>query len=675
MIIKQPNQTVKTSGKMRTSGFNMKASAKGFRIISTTLYSDPILAIVRELICNAWDAHVDAMNFEQDIEIHLPNELEPWFAVKDFGIGMSDDTIFGVYTTVFDSTKDQSNDVIGAMGLGSKTPFSYNDGQSFTVTSVHNGLKAVYSAYLEKGEPAITCMVEPHETDEPNGVEVKVPVVTSDFSKFRYAADNVAPFFSAPAVTSNVQLSDREFVQLDGYFMEPRGSGVYAMMGNVCYPIQSNKINGYSQLTAVTNRAIYLNFDIGELDIQASRESLHYDDETIHVIETRIADLRETMIKDAQEWLDDQEFPSIREAYCGVSKNYTQTVRTQLDYNGINLRDWAVEQSNGDNITISGSFVKYKHQHGDMKRLTRFRQLHDVFTVEKDYRNNPMVIIQDDLKTGGVAITRNWAAKNGQCWYYHRDKHTTLGPMSLIRRMEDHEYKILKTSELTEYKPTPVSRGTYGGNRTPTVKVWRLTQDDYSSTNIDLEQLKTGNIHYVSLFYDFIESTDFSECRFAGEGEARSSLRWIMKQKGIDEVFVVRRQYLKRVQKNPNSKNLLTYKFTEKQLEKKFNWTGIAMDTDLDKYQTRQLRLAWKKPSIQKRFKVSSSAAGERKLVEKLSSAFPVLKDIKSRRSTEAIDKLLEIQRDPKNELLFGLVDSATPDSMVAKLIKVMGKS
>ena len=63
--------------------FTIKATGKAFRILSDGLYSDKILAVVRELSCNAYDAHVAAGMFVP-FEVHLPHALEPWFSVKDF---------------------------------------------------------------------------------------------------------------------------------------------------------------------------------------------------------------------------------------------------------------------------------------------------------------------------------------------------------------------------------------------------------------------------------------------------------------------------------------------------------------------------------------------------------------------------------------------------------------
>jgi len=125
--------------------FNIKNSAKAFSILSSGLYANKIRAIVRELSCNAYDSHVQAGKSDIPFEIHLPNVLEPWFSVKDQGTGLSVQEVQNIYSTYFESTKTGSNDFIGALGLGSKSPFSYTD--NFSVTAVKNGIAGLFFLY------------------------------------------------------------------------------------------------------------------------------------------------------------------------------------------------------------------------------------------------------------------------------------------------------------------------------------------------------------------------------------------------------------------------------------------------------------------------------------------------------------------------------------------------
>jgi len=196
----------RTVGRLGTSEervFNIAGTAKAFKILSDGLYSDKIGAVIRELSCNAKDAHVDAGKGDVPFEIHLPNSLEPWFAVTDFGIGLCHDDIMHLYSTYFESTKTDSNEVTGCLGLGSKSPFAYVD--AFTVEARWNGKMTLYSCfYNEQGIPSITVMAEPFDTDEVNGLTIKMPVKEQDMREFgRKAEASLRRFDPAPIVTGN----------------------------------------------------------------------------------------------------------------------------------------------------------------------------------------------------------------------------------------------------------------------------------------------------------------------------------------------------------------------------------------------------------------------------------------------------------------------------------------
>jgi hypothetical protein len=76
-------RNIEQSGNFAESQFTIKASRKAFKILSDSLYSDKIKAIIRELSCNAYDAHVDAKNLDTPFDIHLPSVLEPIFYIRD----------------------------------------------------------------------------------------------------------------------------------------------------------------------------------------------------------------------------------------------------------------------------------------------------------------------------------------------------------------------------------------------------------------------------------------------------------------------------------------------------------------------------------------------------------------------------------------------------------------
>lgn len=279
--------------------FKIKNSAKAFKILSDGLYSNKIRAIIRELSCNAVDSHFAAGKSDIPFELHLPTIYEPWFSVRDFGTGLDGNQVVNIYTTYFESTKTDSNDFIGALGLGSKSPFSYTE--NFTVTAIKNGMRRIYSAFIN--EMGIPCVVEmdSSETDEDNGVEVKFSVTDRyDYDSFRHEADMVLKWFKLkPVITgykfSITNLNFKEENIIPGVHLSDDYGSSVAVMGNICYPL--NKISEpqkyFGKLADLLNCALIMHFPIGSLDFSASREELSYIPLTINSIKNKLQELND----------------------------------------------------------------------------------------------------------------------------------------------------------------------------------------------------------------------------------------------------------------------------------------------------------------------------------------------------------------------------------------------
>lgn len=277
-----------------TTRFNIDTiNGKAFKIMSSTLYQNKQGSIVREIASNAVDAHVQAGKADIPFEIHLPNAFEPWFSVRDFGTGLSDEGIRITYCTLFLSTKDESNDAIGAFGLGSKSPFAYTD--SFSIISTFNGTRTIYVASLDgRGHPTISEMSSV-PTDECNGVEVKIGVETHDFHRFiSETADQLKFFKVKPIIRNN---STFQFPTLPNVFKSfgkldilDGGRNTYVIQGGVGYPLDLSQISAKLSrdentfASNVHSRGCRLNFDIGEIEVTPSREGISYEYHTINNI-------------------------------------------------------------------------------------------------------------------------------------------------------------------------------------------------------------------------------------------------------------------------------------------------------------------------------------------------------------------------------------------------------
>src|SRR5215468_2696367 len=138
-----------TGGQMKTINFRISMKPEDqlmvANILSDSLYTDKIAAILREYGCNAVDANIEAGKPDLPIEVTLPNRLEANLRIRDFGLGMTFEQVDETFCNLGASTKRNSNSVIGMLGIGGKSGFAYGD--MFNVTSWHGGTKTVYSCY------------------------------------------------------------------------------------------------------------------------------------------------------------------------------------------------------------------------------------------------------------------------------------------------------------------------------------------------------------------------------------------------------------------------------------------------------------------------------------------------------------------------------------------------
>lgn len=288
MIIKEQTSSIERIGNVtEESAFKMRTSQKAFQILSS-LYSDKPLAIVRELGCNAMDSHIASGQPNRPFDIHLPNVLEPWLEITDYGTGISHENIYEIYSVYFASTKTNTNSQVGMLGLGSKSPFCYTD--NFTITSRHNKVERIYNAYFNQdGMPTIS-LASQNNTSGENGISIKIPVKQTDTSDFYRAVQSAFQFFDVkPNVVGGAVNWNNMVPMFEGSFWKSYSgfNNSYAIMGGVAYPIDTYKVDN-EHYDIVRKAGLAIKFNIGELDITPSRESLMYHDWVIKALNEKI---------------------------------------------------------------------------------------------------------------------------------------------------------------------------------------------------------------------------------------------------------------------------------------------------------------------------------------------------------------------------------------------------
>lgn len=249
----------------------------------TDLYSDRELACLREYSTNARDAHIEA-GVNAPIEVSTPGPLAPFLTIRDFGVGLSVEDIREIYSQYGASTKRNTNDQTGALGLGCKSALSYSD--QFTVTSVKDGVQIQVVVSRDPKAGATMKVVDTCDSSEPNGTTILIPA--RSYNHFEQKARDFFKFWEPGTVKLNgvepEKLPGAKWVSDDIALID--GYQNYIVMGGVPYPtsdLNTGLVDGPGVAAFVP---------IGAVDFAPSREALMDTAETTATLRRVEKDIR-----------------------------------------------------------------------------------------------------------------------------------------------------------------------------------------------------------------------------------------------------------------------------------------------------------------------------------------------------------------------------------------------
>lgn len=282
-----------------TIDFGISNSAEFFNILSSTLYKDQILAVVRESLCNAWDAHIEAGCTDQPVVVTL---AEGKLTIKDFGTGIHHDDIGVIYGTYGNSTKKNDGQQTGGFGLGCKSPFAYTE--HFEVISCHDGVKTIYAMAKSSaevgGKPGIKTIAQFPTTER--GLTVTINTKLGDVGRFRSLIRRIARNGDMNIHLDGVQIEGLDFDTSKSNWMITstqlldNEELVTLRYGNVIYPVDGSHreiSDQYSQICdyvkqisgptpySRTHRSIVFQAPPHSIAVTPSRESLSMQEHTV----------------------------------------------------------------------------------------------------------------------------------------------------------------------------------------------------------------------------------------------------------------------------------------------------------------------------------------------------------------------------------------------------------
>lgn len=382
MKLNQISSTYETSGDMEEQFFSIKDQGMIFDILRNKMYSNPILAICREISCNARDAHREVGKTNTPVHIHLPNNLEQYYKIRDFGPGISPARMYDVFIQYTASTKRSDNLQTGGFGLGAKTPFSYSD--SFSIVTNVDGIKYNYGAAIDETRVGKLALLSQVPTDEPNGTEIIIPVKPHDFRAFAEWTEvstrhwDVKPVVKGGGRDSFTWEEIQKTLEGKNWVISATNDwqrAVKAIVDGIEYPLELDALRKYAdaKLIDAARGNLYLYFGVGELTLSANREQVQLDKATQNKIRLRL----EEVVKDIKKIVDEKidAFPNLWDANVFYRKNLVPTFNNinflgTLEWKGIPLHTQTYVSA--DCPVYRFTKDKYSRKYGtDPNKLTR----------------------------------------------------------------------------------------------------------------------------------------------------------------------------------------------------------------------------------------------------------------------------------------------------------------
>ena len=272
-IMPAPTSTAVNLGaetKKMVSGVS-EEGAQRIMALSINLYADPTLAVIREYIANAVDTTILA-GTGAAVNVIPPTRLNPVLTITDFGAGMSAEELENNFLMFAASTKIDTNDQVGCLGVGAKSAWTI--AESFTIDTVQNGKRNMVRASRTLTHDVLLDNVD---TDAPNGTTISIPVDPSS-ANWNEVIYTVSSAHAQGAVTIDgatvESIQSRNWI---GPVSFRRGNGHHVeskvLSGGTIFDLPWALKQYLEQLTGSLYGAT-IRLDVGSFDFTPSRESL-----------------------------------------------------------------------------------------------------------------------------------------------------------------------------------------------------------------------------------------------------------------------------------------------------------------------------------------------------------------------------------------------------------------
>jgi len=428
--MKEENKRLEINGNMETVDFKIKTDDNKMFHLLSNLYSNPLGSTIREISTNCIDAHKINNNEDRPFIIKQSSKFDSDFylSFRDFGPGMNHDDIKSIFCTFGKSTKDNSNDVVGCLGLGSKSPLSIAD--AFNVISINNGTKTIYN--ITKSSEGIPQLIVfgSSETDEENGLEVKIPILDKYKNNIKKEILEQLMFFKQKPLyfigekeeeldwenkleqyykmTDHIYIRQKNNSYYAMSYNEKNYSSSYIIQGGVKYvfnketflnilePVSDQRLktrinkdkmqvrlSDYTLISKLLDdHSIYLFADIGNVSFMPSRENLIYDSNTVEYIYQKFIQIIDQFQKTYNEITSSLECEWDKHVIINLKRSYTD----------MNISEESKEFFSKLNTSLIENYTNSLNSFkvGNIKKANTIdnKILHDIRFMNKSYKND-----------------------------------------------------------------------------------------------------------------------------------------------------------------------------------------------------------------------------------------------------------------------------------------------
>lgn len=373
------------------------------------MYNNKIQTPVQEYMSNALDA-MKMNDNKGKIRITLPTGIKNELVIRDFGPGLSEDKMKTVFTQYAASNKTHTNGQIGGYGLGSKSGWAY--GPVFFVSSFYNGRKYIYVAQIAQNQEGEFVKVSDVETDEANGLEIKIPVTNQyDVDSFVKAVYRAGCLWeNQPEILEDSLGYESVYETINNPILKGEGYTVYKQTRNISQVLPVGDWNSKKVILSVSgipyalpemgqdyslvrslskffkDSFVVLHFNTGDIAIQPDRE--------------RVSEAK--VYKDAI-------YTRVKEIYKKIIKQ-----RIRKFYNATSLVDYC-KRYDEDSSNFSNKNINVGNRNSVMKDYSFKSENGLVFKIKRSgYRNHCDYLIVENMKgmTNNIIANNNVKFKN-----------------------------------------------------------------------------------------------------------------------------------------------------------------------------------------------------------------------------------------------------------------------